>query len=488
MNAACEGKKPLASPPAGRRRPNIVLFHADQHRGDALSIEGHPDVMTPNLDERAARGVRFRNAYTPAPICSPARRSLLTGHTPATDGGLSNAPVRIAIPEDTLPNLLRRAGYETVDIGRGFHQHPSRARYGFERRDESPFHASDSRVWTAIHPLCRTGEFTNWPHLLGHGMTLDGYAARPWPYDEAFHQTTWTINKAIDFLENRDPDAPFFLSVGTVAPHSPLVPPACYFDRYLRKPLTPPPVGDWVVRDPRNARGLGQYSGRIPLGGDEIQIAMAGYYGLINHLDDQLFNLLQRIDYLGEPTYFIYLSDHGEMLGDHGYFRKLRPYQGSLHVPFFMCGPDIPSRLEVDAPVALQDLLPTVCDLVGVPIPPHVEGASLVPFFHGRSEGWRDYVHAEQGESAPEPFHCLTDGRWKYIWFSKTGGEQVFHLEEDPHECRDLSASEAHAGRITAMRERLVAELRDREEGFVREGRLISGCAHRDVLSHAVAV
>ncbi len=225
------------------KRPHIILIHSDQHRADALSLEGHPDHITPNLDELASQGAWFRNAYTPAPVCCPARRTLLTGHTPATDGCLSNDPVRIPHPHDTLPNLLRLAGYQTADLGRSFHQYPSGVRHGFETVRRSPWEDHDSRAWNEMRPLSTHRRFNNWPHLLVHGMPLDGYSARDWPYDEALHQTTWTINRAIDFLDQRDVDAPLFMAVGTVAPHPPLIPPKFYYDRYDRRQLTPPKVG-----------------------------------------------------------------------------------------------------------------------------------------------------------------------------------------------------------------------------------------------------
>ena len=113
-------------------RPDIILIHTDQHRADCLSVAGHPELITPNLDGLALRGTRFTNAHTPAPLCSPARHSLLTGCSPATNGVLSNLPARIARPEATLPALLRRAGYQTLHVGRSMHQHPGSARYGFD--------------------------------------------------------------------------------------------------------------------------------------------------------------------------------------------------------------------------------------------------------------------------------------------------------------------------------------------------------------------
>ncbi len=475
-------------------QPNILLIHSDQFRADCLSIAGHPDLATPNLDALARSGVRFTNAYSPTPICSPARRSLLTGHSPATDGALDNTPIRIPIPEDTLPNLLRRAGYQTACIGRDMHQYPRHARYGFEINEPSPFLSHDSHVHWTIRQTSSTGNFDNWPHLLNHSLPLCGYGARPWPYDEAFHETTWSTNKAIELMDRRDEEDPFFASVGFVAPHPPLVPPQCYYDRYDRKELVPPVVGDWVdtwVERPDKLIGLGPSGYWIPHDANVLHESMAGYYGMINHLDDMLHNLLHRVSYINDrPTYVLFCSDHGEMLGDHLMFRKSRPYQGSIHVPMMLAGPDIPSELIVDAPVTLEDILPTLCEIAGLEAPSHVEGRSVLPLLQGKREDWRTCTHSEHAEKNEnmQGWHCLTDGRRKYIWHSRTGHEQFFDLDEDPRECRELSGDASRSAELNEWRTRLVRHLEERPEGFVKNGKLVPGQAHGGRLPHAVPV
>ncbi len=471
-------------------RPNLILITTDQQRADCLSLAGHPDLTTPNLDELAHGGAWFRQAYSPAPICSPARRSILTGRSPATDGCTDNSPVRIPKPEDTLPDLLRRAGYQTAEIGRSMHQYPGHARYGFEVREHSPFESHDSHAHWVIRQTSKTGEFSNWPHLLNHGMPLCGYGARPWPYDEAFHQTTWTVNKAIEFADRRDADVPFFAHIGFVAPHPPLVPPRHYYERYARRELRPPVIGDWALEPENGNLGAGLSSGFIP-DNRLVRDSMAGYYGLINHVDDMLFNLLMRFrNNLPGPTYFLFCSDHGEMLGDHHMFRKCRPYQGSIHVPFILRGPDIPGGTVCDAPVTLEDILPTLCELAGVDVPDHVEGRSVLPLLRGGSADWRRCVHSEQPHTwAGVPgFHCLTDGKWKYIWFSDTGREQLFDLAADPRELHDLSRESAQRETLEKWRSRLIRHIADRGEGFVRDGELVAGRPHPGVVAHARAV
>ena len=372
------------------------------------------------------------------------------------------------------------------------HQYPETARYGFEVREHSPYQSHDSRVHAAVPLTSKRGEFDNWPHLLNHGQPFCGYGARPWPYDEAFHQTTWTMNKAIEYVDRRDPEAPFFAHVGFVAPHPPSVPPACYYDRYANADLTPPAVGEWAEGPDGGAVGLSPLSGWIPLGEDrksrQIRDSMAGYYGAIQHLDDMLFNLFYRLG-MSEtgPTYVLFCSDHGDMLGDHHMFRKCRPYEGAMRVPFLLHGPDVPSDTVVDAPVTLEDVLPTFCELAGVTVPGHVEGRSVMPLVRGEAGAARDFVHGEMANQYGMPgFHTLSSGREKYIWFSQSGREQLFDLTDDPRECRDRAGDKDAGPALRRWRDALTRTLKGRDEGFVQDDELVAGRDHAPVMRHAV--
>ena len=470
-------------------RPNIILIHTDQHRADCLSIAGHPELITPNLDGLALRGTRFTNAYTPAPVCSPARHSLLTGCSPATNGVLSNQPARIARPDATLPALLRRAGYQALHVGRSMHQHPGSARYGFDYCVGQP-HKDAYSIYRARMPeLSQTGEFTNFPHLRDHGLPLDGYTARDWPYDEFLHETNHSVNKAIEMIDGRDRDCPLFLSVGIVAPHPPLVPPRFYYDRYRGMDLTPPVVGKWVEDDPYERMATGVYSGRIPLGGEAIRAAMAAYYGLVNHVDDQLHNLLRRIGYEKQDTYIIFLSDHGEMLGDHGLFGKRLPFAASVRIPLIVTGPGIPAGRTVDRPVTLEDILPTCMEMADLPTPDHVEGKSLFDLIRDGEAPWRQWVHSEQPDvPGSEGWHMLAGESGKYIRWSRSGREMLFDLEADPAELHDLSGDPARSADMDRWRGRLAEHLRDRPEGYVQDGELRPVDEHPPLLPWAVPV
>ena len=470
----------------------------DQQRGDSLSIDGHPDVRTPNLDSFAERGVYFRSAYTPCPICSPARRSILTGHNPATDGALDNSFHPIANPTDTLPNLLRLSGYQTAMVGRNMHQFPGYKRYGFEINDHDPFQEYYSTahrdLWAAeANGRAVTGRSEkrgiHWPHLLEHSIHVDGFTTRPWPYPESYHETVFSVNKSIEFIDRRDRDDPFFLSVGFTAPHPPMIPPEYYFNRYRSRRLEAPVTGTWVDEyfgEAIEALPSGPGGGRAPRQADLMDDAMAAYYGSIQHIDDQVYRLVQRIQREGEPTYIFFTSDHGEQLGDHGLFRKCRPYQGTLRVPFFCFSvgcDDLNTGKSVEQAVSLTDLYPTLCDLLGVEYPSHVEGASLEPVIRGDGGLDREYVHSEIRRFFEHGgFHVLVGQRYKYIWFSDSGRELFFDLAEDPRELENRVSDSRHGERIAAMRAELAARLSERPEGFSDGRSLVAGCTHEAIV------
>ena len=385
----------------------------------------------------------------------------------------------------TLPEIFRRAGYQTVSVGRGMHQYPKHARYGFEIFQEDAFAEVHSSIHAQIPRQSRVGGFDTWPHTSG-GISANGFRSRPWPYEERFHETNWSVSKAIEFLDHRDFDAPFFLHVGFVAPHPPLIPPACYLERYLRMDLAPPVLGDWADDHSRRAAGDGAYYDGpwdgLELAGRWSHACRAGYYGSINHIDDQVSLLLARLAMdKHEDTYVIFTSDHGEMLGDHHWFRKSMPFEGSARIPLILQGPGLPSGMVVDEAVNLVDILPTCCDLAGIPVPGTAEGVSLASMAHG-NVAHREFVHGEYSGNDPRGHHVLTDGRIKFIWFTKDGREYLFNLVDDPQERCNLVAKPEHKAEAQLWRQRLIHLLRNRPEGFTDGRRLLPGRPYPSVI------
>lgn len=472
-------------------RPNILMIMTDQQRGDCLSIDGHPVLQTPNLDHLAATGARFRHAYTTCPSCVPARRSILTGQHPATHGMVGMTDGVDWNPHTTLPEALRDAGYQTIFVGRTMHQHPRWKRFGFEQFVLSTSAAKESEPPSEYETLLER-EDPDAGGFRGHGIDSNGSVARPWHLRESLHEVHWTVAKAIECLQRRDPSRPYFMLVSFFGPHPPLTPPAPYYERYLNMDLPEPVIGDWAEPPAEGVIGRSPASDRQGLSGARSHQCRAGYYGYINYIDDQIARLRgARFAFAGgamQNTYTFFTADHGEMLGDHGLFRKTYPYEASARIPFLVHGPDVEPGTVCDEPVCLEDLCPTMLDLAGVEIDQTkhpLDGRSLVPVLRGdAAHKVRDVLHGEHGiQYRPEQAnHYMTDGRWKYCWFSQTGIEHLFNIENDPNEMHDLRDREPE--RLNQWRKRLIDHLKDRPEGFTDGERLIAGRPHQALMSH----
>jgi arylsulfatase A-like enzyme len=466
------------------QRPNLVLIMTDQQRGDCLGLTGSKPVLTPNLDALAAGGTMFDRAYSTCPACIPARRSLMSGLSPQSHGMVGMVDGVEWEVEATLPGLLRDSGYQTFLVGRHMHLYPRAKRYGFD-------HMEDTYTWAEWLrdrvSRWEGGDPEGTPKVAGdpgHGVHGNGYVGRPHHLPEHLSLTNWTVRRALQFLDHRDPSCPFFLVVSFAAPHPPLTPPPVYFDRYLRMDLPEPVIGDWAVAPPNGGRGQPPWSNHVSLDGEAWRSCAAGYYGLINHVDDQIAPLVDRLRRQPEGTVIAFTSDHGEMLGDHHMFRKTVPYEGSAHIPLFVNGPGIEAGKVRHRAACLEDLMPTFLSLGGVPAPPGLDGEDLL----ATDEDETRTLHIEYTKSIPpeqEGYHCLTDGVEKYIWKVESGREQLFDLVRDPQERHDLAASAETADRLQRWRSELITRLADRPEGFTDGRSLIAGRRHESLLPHA---
>lgn len=474
-------------------RPHVILICVDQWRGDGLGVAGHPVVQTPHLDQLAMEGVRFDRAYSATPTCIPARAALYTGLSPQSHGRVG---YQDGVPWDypvTIAGEFTRHGYQTEAIGK-LHVYPERSQIGFQhvvlhdgflhfaRRRNRDLDLIDDYLPWLRQQLGRDADYFD------HGVNCNSTVARPWDKPEHLHPTNFVVTQAIDFLRRRDPHKPFFLFLSFHRPHPPYDPPAWAFAQYLHEPMPDPPVGDWVdcfvdqEQSWRHNANVARYDPRI------LRRARAGYYGHMTHIDHQLNRFFEALHEFRQRdhSYLCFVSDHGEMMGDHHLYRKGYPYEGSARVPFLLQGP-AGSGIGPDAvrhePVELRDVMPTLLDCAGLPVPESVEGCSVLPLARGEQAAWRPYLHGEHtifGQS----LQWLTDGREKYVWLSGTGAEQLFDLSEDPHELHDLAGEPGAQERLAGWRQRLIAALANREEGFTDGARLIPGRPVQPCLSH----
>ena len=459
-------------------KPNVLIFMADQFRGDCLGIDGHPDVKTPFLDTLALRGARFTRAYSATPTCIAARAGLLTGMLPEHHGRIGYQDGVPWTYEHTLPRSFTQAGYQTKCVGK-MHVHPLRSRQGFE---DVELHDGFLHYYRSpMNPYCESqmiaDDYLYEMQGLGHkditdtGIECNGSVARPWPYEENLHPTHWVADRAIDFLRRRDRDHPFFLMASFVRPHPPFDAPECFFDMYRGKNLRKPPVGDWAEKTGSRVQSS-PYGIADP---ELITEAQIGYYACITQIDHQIGRIMERLLLEGEleNTYILFISDHGELLGDHNLYRKSLPYEGSARVPFLLSGPGIAPGQVRDSVVELMDVMPTLLDACGIDIPDTVDGQSVLPLLHGNAD-WRETVHGEHIYESGS-VHYVVSSHDKFVWYSHTGKELYFDLAGDPQELRNLIDDPARQDRIDQLRHALIDRLTGREEGHTDGEKLIPG-------------
>ena len=463
-------------------RPNILFIMVDQWRADCLGFTGHPVVETPHLDRLAHEGVNFTQAYSATPTCVPARAALLTGLS-GRHNGFVGYNDRVPWHYDvTMPGLLADAGYHTQCVGK-MHVEPARNLMGFHNVVLHDGYLHRERGKRDDYAL--VDDYTPWLReklgqstvdYIDSGIGCNGYAARAWPYDEMLHPTSWVTTQSIDFLRRRDPTKPFFLMMSYHRPHPPLDPPEYYLNHYRHKELPPLSMGDWAP-ETLPVRG---FDSPIPTSPAEIDLARRAYYAQVSHIDHQLNRMFMALYESGvlDNTVILFTADHGEMLYDHNMVAKGTPFDSSARLPFILRLPKNSShqvsQQEVDQVVELRDLLPTFCELANADVPDHIDGQSILPLCQGETAEWRNYLHGEHTSGAEGGANqWLTDGHEKYIWFTQTGRELLFDLDEDPTELRDLVT--ARPEQVAMWRARLMEELAGREEGFVQDGELVVG-------------
>lgn len=465
-------------------RPNIVLITTDQQRGDCLGLEpdGPNCLQTPNLDWIGRSGTHFRRGYAECPSCIPARRSLMTGTAPAANGGVGFRGAQWN-PPHTLAGELSAAGYQTEMIGK-LHLMPARKRYGFDHLQLADATRGDNNDY--VDWLQQHYHRNDVDPGMAHGVSANGWVGRPHHLPEEQMHTFWCIDRALNFLRKRDPTVPFFLNISFIDPHPPLTPPAHYYQRYIQRDLPPPVVGDWAPKFDGAQKGLNPNAWEICLDAHDMHCARAAYYGMINFIDDQIGRLIQCTGGMRD-WFVIFTSDHGEMLGDHNLYRKTWPYEASARVPFLMRAPakwGYPQEFVCQSPVGLQDIMPTLLDAAGIEIPDTCTGKSLLPVMRGETDRVRDCLHGEHSGCYEYKHgnHYITDGHHKYIWYSQTGQEHLFNLQEDPHETHDLARSSEAETLLPPWRHRLIEFLCDRPEGFTDGTKLIAGQPHNALL------
>ena len=445
---------------ASARRPNILFIMTDDHAQAALGIYGNTILKTPNLDRIGNEGLRFDQAFVTNALCLPSRASFLTGQYSHTHGMRTNGEESGFMDEprlqnaQTWPNLLRAGGYHTGVVGKWHVNNPPE---GYD--------------YTAVLP--GQGQYFDPPMLVNGAMTK-----------QQGHTDDVIREQALQFLRQRPKDRPFALLYQFKAPHRGWEP-APRFARAFDDIEIPPPStfretldarplalrkADMRIADMTDFRKLG-VAATMP---DEerarrnYQIFIKRYYRVLLGVDENVGHVLDWLDRegLAEDTVVLYTSDNGFFLGDHGLFDKRLMYEPSIRVPMLLRWPGGIARGRVDERhFALNiDVAPTFLDLASTTTPAAMQGESWKPLLAGGEPEWRrDFLYEYYEFPAA---HCLRphrgvrDTRWKYIhWYLDPQEEELYDLQSDPQELRNLAAEPAHAGELERMRARL-AQLR----------------------------
>ncbi|MCX5659432.1 MAG: sulfatase-like hydrolase/transferase [Planctomycetota bacterium] len=489
--------------------PNILLITSDQQHWDTLGV-ANPRIQTPALDRLAREGTRFTRAYCNSPVCSPSRSTIITGLYPSSHHCWT---IGVKLPEDvpTLGQALGGHGYDTTLVGKA-HFQPLASRpgsesiecqpilrdldfwrkfhgpwYGFDHVETARMHGDESHVgqhyaiWLEEHGLKDWADyFVPLP-----GQTNGHKTTRTWALPPELHYTTWTAERTIANIErSAGAGRPFFLWSSFHDPHPPYTVPEPWASMYRPEEMRPgrlvpgefdrmPPHfgmtqrrdSDWSVYREEGGHTCHGFHSHLH---DEAELRrnMAVYYGMTSFMDQQIGRILGRLDALGlaDNTLVVFSTDHGHFLGQHGLVAKgAFHYEDLLRVPFLVRWPGrVPAGQSSEALQSLIDLAPTFLSAAGAPTPGLMQGVSQLDVWRGREATARDHVLVENRHQ-PTTVHLRTyiDRQYKMTVYRGRPYGELFDLERDPNELRNLWDDPAHAAvKAETLRRFVDAELR----------------------------
>ena len=416
-------------------QPNLVFIFADDMRADTIAALGNAHIQTPNLDRLVREGTSFTRAYImgglQGAVCVPSRAMMLSGRS------LFRVSEQLK-DATTWPMVFRAGGYETFGFGK-WHNGAASYAASFPNGKNVFLGGMSDQFRIPVQDVDANGKMMN-------------------RRTNNVHSSELFAGQAVDFLNaQKGAKKPFALYVAFTAPHDPRSAPKEFHERYEKAlpplprnylPLHPFNNGEMTVRDEQ----------LLPWPRTEAAVRreLADYYAIISHLDSQIGRVLAALKETGraEETILVFAADNGLAIGSHGLLGKQNLYEHSMRVPLIVGGPGLPKNRRADAMCYTLDLFPTLCELAGIQSPPAVEGRSLVPVLKAGKESHRDsiltaYRHVQR---------AVNDGRFKLIRYPHLNKSQLFDLQNDPHEIRDLSADAASKPKLDELMARL-AEL-----------------------------
>ncbi len=447
-------------------RPNILWICTDQQRYDTIGALNNPHVSTPNIDNLVASGTAFTHAYCQSPICTPSRASFLTGRYPSAVHVNGNGNAVFPDSPPLVTKILADAGYDCGLVGK---LHLSSAFGRVEARVDDGY-----RYWQYSHAPrddWETGhDYADW--VRSKGKILGELTKSSGGVPAELHQTTWCAEKTIEFIKTeRDSTESWLVSVNIYDPHPPFNPPQTYRDQFdeADMPGALYRESDLVQQSKLEAVDF-QSKGRCPEhldikspivphtqtrglieldgpGGRDHRTLQAAYYAMIKLVDDQVGRMMAALEENGqlENTLVIFMSDHGETLGDHGLIQKgCRFYEGLVRVPLILSWPGkIKTGAVSGSLTELHDVTATIVEAAGLEIPSYFHGRSLLPTATGSTDTpHRDFVRCEYYDALDLPDATLAtmyrDGSHKLVVYHGHGLGELYDLRTDPDEFDNL--------------------------------------------------
>ncbi|HUT08932.1 MAG TPA: sulfatase-like hydrolase/transferase [Thermoguttaceae bacterium] len=422
-----------ASAKAPQNRPNILFVFADDQCFETLHALGHPLIETPNLDRLVQRGITFTEAYNQGSwsgaVCVASRTMLNTGRFLWRADRVYNTAEQERQAGRFWSEYMKAAGYDTYMTGKWHVK------------------ADAEKAFDYVTNV-RGGMPNQTPE--GYDRPIEGQPD-PWsPWDTKFggywaggkHWSEVLGDDAISFLgQAARRDKPFFMYLAFNAPHDPRQSPKEYVDKYPLEKVDVPVnfLPEYPFKDAIGC-GKGLRDERLapfPRTEYAVKVNRQEYYAIITHMDAQVGRILDALEKSGkaENTYIFFSADHGLAIGHHGLMGKQNLYDHSVRVPLIVCGPDVAQGKKLDAPVYLQDIMPSTLELAGVEKPDHVQFKSLMPLVRGEAEKSYDAIY---GAYLAVQRSVKQDG-YKLLLYPKIAKARLFHVQEDPYEMKDLA-------------------------------------------------
>jgi len=448
--------------------PNLLIVVGDDHGGGTLGIEGDPRQATPRLDALARAGVLFERAYCNSPLCTPSRQSLITGMLPHAVG-VTQLATRLSDQVLTLGEWLRDQGYHTAAIGKMHFNGPST--HGFIERIDKP----DWESYLRAHAPREAARRRPWRPFVDPAAKWLNSDCRSSGLGEESMEATYFVNEAIRVIKANQ-YRPFAMVVGFNEPHSPFAFPREWHGRFNPSQFQVPPVSE---RDRLEQPAI--FASLTP---QQVLGVQAAYFTSLSFMDSQIGRLIDALDESGlaSQTLVVYVGDNGYMLGRHGRFEKHCFYEPAVRIPIIMRWSNhIPANLRISEMVEMVDVLPTVLNLMQLPVPPKRQGIDLMPLVLGKPQAkGRDLVFSEYTENEEA---MVRSHRYKLIVGSgrrlRQDGYQtrqplplpgpykrLYDLVEDPGETRDLSADSRLAAVKSDLLERMYQRLVTTRDGL----------------------